>query len=284
MNPDPTGNCLKRLMPALPRCLPVLLFLVFCFRSSAAQPDTAWKPEKSILFHAVSFTTDNLGNIYFITRRSRLVKFDISRDTTFAYNDFRYGSLGTVDATNPLQPVLFYPDFGTILIMDRFLALQNTIDLRKLDIFKADAAADSYDNNLWIYDEQSATLEKIDLDGNLLLKSPDLRQVLGLVPQPDLILDQHNLVYLNDPGRGIFVFDHYGSYRNELHFKGVRSLQLFNGQLVMFQDDRMTIYDLKTLTQRELTLPDPADILMARMERNALYVLRKDRLEIYPVK
>jgi len=249
-----------------------------------AQSDTSWTPQKTISFHAVNFTTDNLGNIYFITGDNRLVKYDIRSDTTIAYNDFRYGTLGSVDATNPLQVILFYPDFGTILIMDRFLSLQNSIDLRSMHIFKADAVADSYDNNLWVYDEQRARLEKIDLNGNPLLESPDLRQVTGLVLQPDIILDMNNLVYLNDPAKGIFVFDHYGTYRNELHFTQVKSLQLFNGQLVMLRDDRVTVYNLGTLEEKELSLPDPAGILMTRMERNELYVLRKDRLEIFVIK
>lgn len=263
----------------------LFFLLVTGYGFSVAQSDTmALKPEKSIPFSAVNFTTDNLGNIYFITRDNQLVKYDIHNDTTITYNDFRYGTLGTVDATNPLQVLLFYPDFGTILIMDRFLSLQNTIDLRSLNIFKPDAVASSNDNNIWVYDEQEAELKKIDVNGNPILESVDLRQVLGLAPDPDIILDRDGLVYMNDPAQGIFVFDYYGSYRNTLHFTGTSSLQLFNGQMVLYRNRQMTIYNLRTFTERRLPLPDTAGILMANLQRDKLYVLRKDRLDIFSLK
>ncbi|HUX84958.1 MAG TPA: hypothetical protein VMV20_06965 [Chitinophagaceae bacterium] len=269
-------------MLPIPRLFQILAFTVLAFPSRAQSVNPV--PEKSIPVQAVGFTTDNLGNIYFITKDSGLIKYDIRTDTTITYSDYRYGALGSVDAANPLQPLLFYPDFGTILVMDRFLSVQNTIDLRVLNIFKADAAAASNDNRIWVFDEQQAKLKKIDLNGNSVLETVDLRTVLGLVPQPNLILDQGGMVYCCDSSRGIFVFDYYGTYRNELHFTGISSLQWFNSQLIFYHDGKLTRYDLRTLEQKELPIPDPDHVLMARLERDRLYVLRKGRMDLYPIR
>jgi hypothetical protein len=267
------------------RPLKACFFICLLIRGGfgAAQDIHSWTPVKSIPFQALSFTTDNLGNVYFITRDSGLVKYDTRADTTVTYADYRYGSLGFVDATNPLQLLLFYPDFGTIQLMDRYLSVQNTIDLRSQNIFKPDAIATSNDNRIWVYDEQQAKLKKIDLNGNPVLESVDLRQVLGEVLQPQIILDKDGLVFLSDSSKGIFIFDYYGTYRNELHFTHVSSLQLFNNQLILCRDRQLTSYDLRTLTEKELPVPDPATVLLARVERNQLFVLRKDKLDIYAI-
>ncbi|HAN66531.1 MAG TPA: hypothetical protein DCQ34_09915, partial [Chitinophagaceae bacterium] len=70
--------------------------------------------------------------------------------------------------------------------------------------------ANSYDNQIWVFDEQEFKLKKISDDGRLLQESADLRQVLDTVPSPVMIMDSDNLVYVYDPSRGFYIFDYYG--------------------------------------------------------------------------
>lgn len=252
----------------------------FLIRAEARQ-DTSWVLWRSIPAHARELTTDNLGNVYLLSTAHGLQVYDTRSDTLRSFQEFQSGKLGWVDAGNPLRLLLFYPDFGTILILDRQLAVLNRLDLGSSGMFKPDAACLASDNQIWVYDEQQARLKKIDQSGDPVLESPDLRQVLGYLPRPDRILDQGGQVYLVDTSRGILLFDNYGAYRTLLHFPRIRSLQVFHRQLVFFREGSLESLDPLSLTLQNIPLPGPGDILDASLQSGRLYVLRKDRLDIY---
>jgi len=56
--------------------------------------------------------------------------------------------------------VVFYKDFCTLVITDRFLNVVNTINMRSYGIQQAKAAAQSYDNNYWAFDQLENKLKK----------------------------------------------------------------------------------------------------------------------------
>ena len=55
-----------------------------------------------------------------------------------------------IDATNPLKILVYYREFTTIIELDRFLNIVNTIDLRNQNILQAKAVGLAYDNNVWV--------------------------------------------------------------------------------------------------------------------------------------
>ena len=58
----------------------------------------------------------------------------------------------------------------------------SSINLRKQNIFQVNALTTSYDNNIWLYDEQDNKLKKIDDSGNTLFESVDFRLLFDSVP------------------------------------------------------------------------------------------------------
>ncbi|PWU03900.1 MAG: hypothetical protein C5B52_02535, partial [Bacteroidetes bacterium] len=95
-----------------------------------AQTDSAFKLKQ--IYHATieTFTADNLGNLYIITPTDQLKKLDPEGDSLAVFNEVRrYGTLYTMDVTNPLKLILYYKDFSTVVTLDRFLNRINTVDL-----------------------------------------------------------------------------------------------------------------------------------------------------------
>ena len=126
-----------------------------------------------------SFTVDNLDNIYLITTGNQLKKININGDSNGVFNEVRkYGTLFSIDASNPLKIVLNYKDFSTIAELDRLLNVLNIIDLRKQGIFNVNTIAASYDNNMWLFDEGESKLKKIDDNGNELSETVDFRIII----------------------------------------------------------------------------------------------------------
>ena len=194
----------------------ILLILLIILQGQIihAQADSAFRLIRFIKGDILGFTVDNLDNIYILNSRNQVKKLNSNGDSVAAFNDVkRYGKATLLDVSNPLKLLLYYKDFATVVVLDRFLNVVNTIDLRKQNIFQAKAIGQSYDNKIWVYDELENKLKKIDEDGTMLLETPDFRQLFGQAPVPQKIFDQDKLVYVYDSSQAIFVFDYYGTLK-----------------------------------------------------------------------
>ncbi|HYK45079.1 MAG TPA: hypothetical protein VEV83_07920, partial [Parafilimonas sp.] len=88
------------------------------------------------------FYVDNLNNVYLINTNNQVKKIDAKGDSIAVSNSLKkYGDVYSMDVSNPLKILVHHKDFGTLLILDRFLSRLNVIDLRKIGILQASAAA-----------------------------------------------------------------------------------------------------------------------------------------------
>jgi hypothetical protein len=238
----------------------VRLFLIIVsliLTSTGIAQDTSWlTPAATVEGSYVDFNVDNLGNYYLLSKDNQLKKLNAKGDSMGVFNDVRrYGKLYSIDVTNPLKVLLYYKNFSTIVVLDRFLNVINTIDLRKQNIFQVKAIAQSYDNNIWIYDEQNNKLKKIGEDGRILFESVDFRIIFDQVPAPFQIIDREGFVYLNDPSKGVFVFDIYGSFKTKVSYIGIKTFTVFGKTLVGLMENQLFTYQVGTLTEQKAALP-----------------------------
>ena len=162
---------------------------------------------------------DILDNIYLITPGNQLKKLNSKGDSVAIFNDVKkYGNPSYIDVSNPLKILVYYKNFSTVVILDRLLVFRNSINLRKQNIFSVQAVATSYDNNIWLFDEQDFRIKKIDEEGKIIQESTDMRLLIDTVPSPSQIIDHDNTVYLYDEKRGFYIFDYYGALKNNLPF------------------------------------------------------------------
>lgn len=226
-------------------------------------------------------TTDNNGNVYVVYKGNNLIRFNADGDSTASYNSIANGAIGRIDATNPLKILLYYPDYSKIAWLDKQLSLKSELDLKQVHIYNAAAVCVSTDGMVWVYDPLNAVLKKIDDQLNIITTSNDLRSETGQVPQPSMLLERDYKIYMADTMQGIYTFDRFGTYMNTLPFYGITQLQVVGSQLIYRHADSLMVYDLKANTQKAVILKDALRLLDARVERNRLYILYDDRLEIY---
>jgi hypothetical protein len=258
---------------------------LFSCRVSAAQDSLSFIKERVILGSLADMEADLLGNTYLFSDKNQLKKRNINGDSMGVFNDVRrYGKLYTMDVSNPLKCILYYKNFATILILDRFLQPVNTIDLRRQSIFQVKAVAQSYDNKIWVYDEQNQQLKKINDDGQVLLSTPDLRMAFDEVPSPEKIVDQDGFVYLNDPEKGIYVFDIYGTFKTKLSYIGLRNFSVIGKTIAGVINGQLVSYTMGSFQEKRWNLPPGEQALKYVIQSDRLFVLKKDSLEIYKVK
>lgn len=231
----------------------------------------------------VDFGVDNLGNVYVINGDNQLKKLSSNGDSLAVFNDVRrYGKIAAIDVTNPLKILVYYRDFTTIIELDRFLNIINTIDLRKQNILQAKAVSLAYDNNVWVFDELDARLKRIADDGTLVDQTTDFRQLFDTVPDPVLIRDREGLVYLYDTAKGVYIFDHYGSLKTHLDFSGWKDFDVIGKNILGRDETKFYRYQQGTLNLQEEAIPAAYHgASRIRITPTVIYVLKKTGLEIY---
>ncbi len=229
---------------------------------------------------------DILDNVYLLTSSYQLKKINANGDSIAVFNDVkRYGNPTYIDVSNPFKVLVYYKNFSTAVILDRLLAQRNTINFRKQDIFIVKAITTSYDNNIWLFDEQDFKLKKISDDGRVLLESNDMRVLVDSVPSPVQIIDSDNFVYLYDLQKGFYVFDYYGAIKNNLPFKEWTSVSVSKKMLYGFYDNKLQTYNTETLQQR--IYPLSAEFQNAagiRAMNGNVYLLTREGVVVYTVK
>ncbi len=250
---------------------------------NAQYDTTSLKPVRVIKGDIVDFTADNLGNLYILSRDNQLKKAGPNGDSLSVYNDVRrYGKVYSIDATNPLKLLLFYKDFGTIVVLDRFLNVRTTINLRQNNIFQVKAVGQSYDNNIWLYDEQEAKLKKLNDEGVAIDQFSDFRQVMDTTPSPVEIIDSDRLLYLYDPGTGLYVFDYFGTLRNKVALRGWQDVQVVGDKVLGRKNNVLQQYQPGSLNLKEYPLGNQF-LHMDKMviSSSRLYCLKDGAIYVY---
>ena len=270
----------------------LIILLCCCTFCVQSQTDSAGKASGTSFLPPVSiyrgqvkqFAADNLGNVYVLTPAGLLIKLNNKGDSMNVFNDVRrYGTVYAIDVTNPMKVLLYYKDFSTVVMLDRYLSRINMIDLRKSGIFQAKAMGLSYDNNVWIFDEQSAKLKKIDETGRVLSETTDLRQVLDVIPSPHTLIDRDGFVYVYDDTKGLYVFDYYGALKNTLLLPGITDLRVIGKTIAGRRQNKLVRYTLGTLELQEQPLPATIqDAEKIYITQQGIYVLNEAGIEKYP--
>lgn len=265
----------------------ITLFFLFGISIIAnAQKDSAFTLIKKIPGTYKAFEVDNLGNIYLFNASGQLKKLNSNYDSSGVFNDIkRFGVPSNIDVSNPLKILLYYKKYSTIVVLDRFLSLRNTINLRKKGFFKVNAVATSYDNHIWVFDEQDFKLKKVDDEITTLNETPDLRLVLDSVPSPQKIINRENAVFVYDTAKGFYIFDNYGAYKNHLPFYRWNNVDANENRIYGFNKNNLLSYQLQSLKLNEYTLPvNIINSLAVKAIHGKLYLLSKSGLEIYNLK
>lgn len=261
----------------------IIFFALVLTVSAFAQVDTSFKLIAGIKGEVVDFSVDNFDNVYILSSTDQLKKYNSRGDSIAVFNNVRkFGKVGMVDVSNPLMILLYYRDFSTIVALDRVLSVKNTIDLKKLGLSQINAIGQSYDNNIWIYDEVNSKLKKIDEQGRVLMETSDFRLMFGEAPHITRIFDQDGFVYLYDPEKFVYVFDYYGAFRNKILITGWTNFKVAGKYIFGTAGDTLYRYSINTYRLDENPLP----VFLRHVSRlnftNArLYALKKDELLIY---
>lgn len=256
----------------------VFLLWVMSLGSGAQTTVTFYK---SLEQESDLFTTDPIGNIYLVKNRNVLVKYSPDGDSLAVFNEVVYGKISRIDAINPLRVLVYYADYGRIVILDNMLSQKNVLNLRKINRYNIPCIANSADGNIWLMDAGTGELLKIDDRLDIKFQSP-LRNILDFAVMPVGMQESNRELYLVDTANGVLHFDRFGFYVNKYPFYS-SSVQVLYPYILFRSDSTFHSYETKTLYEQTLLIPEAISCLGIRLERDQLYIRRKNRIDLYKI-
>ena len=266
------------------RAFLIILSLFFLTKVSIGQKSAA---DSFILVKAYSgdianVAMDNLDNLYILSSTGQIKKYNAAGDSVGVYNQVRnFGKIPSMDVSNPLRILLFYKDFSTVVVLDRFLSNQSTLDLRKFSILNPSAIGNSYDNNIWAFDEYDNKLKKIDQQGNQLLETPDFRTIFGHSISPQKIINDNGLVYLADTSNGVFIFDNYGSFKKKIAIKNWQTIAVTNNNIISVSNEIITAFNPSSQMQTQRKIPFFTPYLHSFITPSRLVNFSSNTVQVY---
>lgn len=256
-----------------------LMLFVSCLQYLHAQDSLVFL--KNVSVKSNLFTTDPTGNIYVVKSNNILTKYNNKGDSIGFFNQITRGKITQIDASNPLRVLLYFAEYNQVVILDNLLTIKSTLKLSNIGIINAPCIANSADGNIWVYDPVG-NLVKIN-DKQVIHFTISLRNVLDHAIDPIYMIEQERNLYLVDSTEGVYTFDQFGLYKQHYAFK-TKEIQFFNDYLVYFQFPNIISYNIHSTVEKKIKIPFQNDIIKVRVERDLVYVLRNEGIDIYSLK
>lgn len=184
----------------------MIRYILFAILGPSVWLSAGQEPVLTLNISVRSCDMDVNGYVYAVDEGLNLMLFKGNADTFKNFSVSNYGPDPVVDASNPLEPVVFFPSTGKTVWFDNQLNIGNMTDLFRAGIVQAAALGRSNDGSLWVFDNNSKTLKKISRSGQLLQESI----VLSEFEAPDApvrIFDNGDKLGFTDRNHVAFVFD-----------------------------------------------------------------------------
>lgn len=263
--------------PAVIRLLLPLVLL--CARGLFAQ-SASFHSVDSFPIPAAFFAVDRLLQLYVADSSGLITKYTPQGKTQFDYSNRPLGPPALVDATDPFNVLLYYPEYQTIILLDRTLAPTGELSLLSLGMIDVQLAAMGNDLHIWLYDQAAFKLYKVNPQGKISLESGDLSLALPRPPRPARILVQNNFVYLYDPEQGLHQFDIFGQYLRTIDIKKANDVQFIGSKIAYLEDDdQLGLYDPASFQFSSIDLPNT--IWDFRWQKGLLYGLGRDKILVW---
>jgi hypothetical protein len=199
--------------------------------------------------------TDKMQHLFVVKNDHTLLKYDAKGELLYEYNENSLGEISSVDVQNPFFILVYYNDYTTVVILDRTLSEVRRQDLADLNIDQVQAIGIASDNNIWLFDNNTFTLKKIDAQNHILLESNDLSMLSDDLPTPTQLIEYQNQIYLNSPENGILVFDQYATYFKTISVQDVAQIQLYEQQIFFVKEHQIQAYELQSFLTQKISLP-----------------------------
>ena len=222
---------------------------------ACATGQTLPQQQTQVPINFLTATVDGFGHVYYANSENEVIKINANHQRLGYFSNNRLGDVGYIDVTNPLKVLVFYPDFYTVVVLDRQLNETGRFDLVTMGYGQIESVGASRDGTLWLFDDHAQRLIKVDQQGEVLQQGEDLRLRFNERIKPSKIKEFGKRIFLNVPTSGILIFDLFGQYSTKVDAKHIDDFQCTEDQIIFFRSGKIEIYHLTDYLSRYLDVP-----------------------------
>lgn len=160
----------------------------------------------------VALAVDAKTNFFVADQANTLFKVSSKGETITQVNTKLYGEISKIDCSNPFEVYTYHKDQNLIVYYDNMLNIKGLTRLNDIYLGNVQAAARSFDNNLWVWDVGEFKLKKVSKLGKELLSSPNLLNVLNKDLAIINVYEENGKVHLVDTLNGVHQFDLFATH------------------------------------------------------------------------
>ncbi|MEE4177983.1 MAG: hypothetical protein V2I46_10770 [Bacteroides sp.] len=254
-------------MKHLPLFLSTLFLGFLTLLNSGTKAQPIFTPEDTLSISCHFFTVDPIGNLYCATHDG-MTKYNAARTEQWHYSNPGYGRIQSIDATDPLNILVFHPDFQQVLWLDRNLAEKphpESGPVLSQELPKI--ICSSAQGGFWVFMPQSGRLRRFSQALRPEAQSLPFFEILPSFQSPVFMTESEGKVYVSQPDQGIAVFDAFGNFLSLMPLRGVERFQVMGNQLIWFSEKEMVVFDFVLQEERLFLLPETrirSGLLMGR--------------------
>jgi hypothetical protein len=243
-----------------------------------------WKKIKTVPLTSPAFTVsiDRYGLFYFADEDGNIFKYDSLGVLQITYSPPRKADITLLEAWRNVNIFVFTRNFQEFTILDRFLSPSPNTKIESQEVGFARLATYSYDNNIWLIDEQDFSLKKY----NIARSKVELNTPLDLLLDPSLydmnyMREYQNLVFINDKNSGILIFDNMGNYKTKIPVKGLPYVGFYNDEIYFQEGGKIRFINIYTYAERTENLPESGNFQFVLYSRSCMYLFKTSSVEVY---
>lgn len=196
---------------------------------------------------------DRLDNIYSI--ESGILIKHVSENEKLSYSRRSFGPVTYADVTDPLNILVFFGDFGHVVILDRNLAEKNFFSGSELwpgDVPQKVTYA--LQNGFWAYFAGSFRLVRFNNRGLSEIKSSQL-----ILEHPEMgilnrLTESGNKLFVS--ANGMWVFDHHANFLFHIPEIQTDNFQIIGNSIFYLENGRLKVYDFFLHEENVFLLPE----------------------------
>lgn len=236
---------------------------------------------------AKAVSKDLSGNIYIASEKGDVFKYNDEGERITHYSPTKQGEISLIEAWNPLRVFLFYADFQEYLFLDRFLTPSPLYALDESITGFVNTASPSLDNNIWLVDLTSFSLQKFDINFNQVLINIPLELILNPKDyEINFIKEYQNILFVNDKKTGILVFDNLGNYIRTIKMPGLDYFSFDGNQLCFLKENNIHTIDIYVANPKhKLIKPNvDKDFQFVLLSSNKVFLIAENTMYLYTIR
>lgn len=239
----------------------------------------------SIMGKYSQFSVDNFGRVY-LCQNDVILQFSNQYDTLFS-TSLKQLTPSSLESSKSFRTLVFDEERSVVHFLDNTLTdIHGEIDLVRLDIQQPILVCESFaGNTFWVLDAESMRLIKLDNNLQRVIQTENLVALFRDDALPNQMLESNDFLFVSIPGKGVGIFDVFGTFIRFVEMD-VERIDVLNNYLLIQSKDRVHAIPTETFFDTEIQYLLPSGVIDFRFANQKVYVLKQTGLYIgeYEVK